>query len=240
MGPVTDFKGLTVRTAILILLASSLGMAVSAQENAPVFQAFFGSLQLDDQTADWDDISDAEVDVDFSSLPSGGLEFEYTYGGEALRWGINSGGSIAWKNDGTRISGGFSGDTGGVIRVELDNSLFLGELHLGLFLRANLGSNLTLYGAAGPMVMYGRHKVEDEEVEEAVPSGADDVELSGAEDSDFAFGGYARAGLDFEFKPGQQVGIGVRYMQTHLDFDDTIGKLDIEGPQYVITYTAAL
>ena len=63
MGPVTDFKGLTVRTAILILLASSLGMAVSAQENAPVFQAFFGSLQLDDQTADWDDISDAEVDV---------------------------------------------------------------------------------------------------------------------------------------------------------------------------------
>ena len=29
-------------------------------------------------------------------------------------------------------------------------------------------------------------------------------------------------------------------MQTQLDFDDTIGKLDIEGRQYVIPYTAAL
>ena len=150
---------------------------------------------------------------------------------------MNPGGSIAWKNSGTRVSGGFSGDTGGVIRIELDNSLFLGELHLGLFLRANLATNLTIYGAAGPMVMYGRHKVEDEE---AVPSSADDIELSSSEDSDFAFGGYARAGLDFEFKPGQQVGLGVRYMQTELDFGDTIGELDIEGPQYVITYTAAL
>ena len=230
-----------MRTAILtLILGSGMSIAVTAQEQAPLYQAFFGSLQLDDQTADWDDISDSAVDVDFSSLPSGGLEFEYTYGGERLRWGINSGGSIAWKSDGTRISGGFSGDTGGVIRVELDNSLFLGELHLGLFMRANLGPNLSLYAAAGPMAMYGRHKVEDEEVEEAVPSGEDNVELSSTEDSDFGFGAYARTGLDFEFKPGQQVGIGVRYMQTELDFDDTIGKLDIEGPQYVITYTAAL
>ena len=111
-------------------------VAAFAAEEGPVAQVFFGSLQLNDQTADWNEVSDATVEVDFSSLPSGGIEAEYTYGGGSWRWGINSGGSVAWKNDGTRISGGFSGETGGVIRIELDNSLFLLELHLGGFLRS--------------------------------------------------------------------------------------------------------
>jgi len=234
--------GVRVRTPVIAIIACVFLVSIqaAAAQEGPIIQAFFGSLKLDDQTAEWDEVSDTEIDVDFSSLPSGGIEAEYTYGGEQLRWGINSGGSIAWKNDGTRISGGFSGDTGGVIRVELDNSLFLLELHLGGFVRSKLSETISFYVAAGPMVMYGKHEVEDDDLEETLPSSRGSIELESSDDSDFAVGAYARTGLDFEFRPGQQVGLGIRYMKTELDFDKTFGKLDIEGPQYVITYTAAL
>ena len=68
-----------------------------------MMQAFLGSLKLDDQSGDWDEVSEEEVEVEFpSSLPSGGVEAEYAYGGETLKWGINSGGSIAWKSSDTR------------------------------------------------------------------------------------------------------------------------------------------
>lgn len=220
----------------LCLLASG---HVTAEEAPPaIIQAFLGSLSLDDQTGEWDQISDDDVDIEFpSSVPSGGVEVEYTYGGEQLRWGLNSGGSIAWKSSDTQFSGGFNGDTGGTIRIEIDNSLFLGELHLGGFVRGQLGSAVSVYAAAGPMMMYGKHEVEDDE-EVVSPSGT--VVLTSSDDSDFAFGVYARAGLDFALRDQQFVGVGVRYMKTELDFDKTVGKIDIEGPQLVVTFSAAL
>ena len=47
----------------------------------------------------------------------------------------------------------------------------------------------------------------------------------------------ARAGIDFAINDTQQLGLGVRYLSTELDFDKTVGKLDIKGPQYVLTFT---
>ena len=226
----------------LLPLAVTLSLAtptLAAEEPRPMMQAFFGSLKLDDQTAEWEDIGEDEVDVEFpSSLPSGGVEAEYAYGGgEAFKWGINSGGSIGWKNSDTRISGGFSGDTGAVIRFDFDNSLFIGELHLGGFARAYLGPRVSVYAAAGPMIMYGKHKIEEEEV---VSPTEDEVEINTTEESSFAFGVYGRAGIDFQYSQGQHVGLGVRYMAAEMDFDKTVGKLDLEGPQVVLTYTAQL
>ena len=229
------------QSALTLALFSYLQIslpAIADEDSPAMIQAFLGSLSLDDQTGEWDEISDDEVDIEFpSSVPSGGVEAEYAYGGERLRWGINSGGSIAWKSSDTQFSGGFNGETGGTIRIEIDNSLFLGELHLGGFVRGNLGEAVSLYAAAGPMMMYGKHEVEDDE-EVVTPSGT--VVLTSSDDSDFAFGVYARAGIDFALKNQQFVGIGVRYMKTELDFDKTVGKVDIEGPQLVLTFSAAL
>ena len=90
------------------------------------------------------------------------------------------------------------------------------------------------------MVMFGEHEVEDESVEE-LPSGAaadDELDLQDNDSNDINLGFYGRAGIDFEIQDNQHMGIGVRYMSTELDFDKTIGKVDIEGPQYVLTYTA--
>ncbi|KAA1189531.1 outer membrane beta-barrel protein [Pseudohalioglobus sediminis] len=231
----------SIKFAVPVLAALLLATpALAREEPKPLMQAFLGSLKLDDQTASWDDVSDEDVDVEFpSSLPSGGIEAEYRYGGnDAFGWGINSGGSIGWKNSDTRISGGFSGDTGGVIRFDFDNSLFIGELHLGGYARAHLGPRVSVYAAAGPMIMYGRHKVEEEDV--AAPTAEREVEISTSEESSFAFGYYSRAGIDFQYSPGQHLGLGVRYMAAKMDFDDTVGTLDLRGPQFVFTYSAQL
>ena len=206
----------------------------------PLIQVFLGVLELDDQTGKWQDISDDNVDVDFSSLPSGGIEAEYSYYKGWIHWGINPGGSIAWKSDDTNFSGGFTGENGTTIRVDIDNSLFLFELHLGGYVRGRLTDRITTYAAAGPMVMYGSHEVEDERTEE-LPSGAPadgELDLDSNDSNDINIGYYGRAGVDFEIQGNQQLGLGIRYMSTELDFDKTIGKLDIKGPQYVLTYTA--
>ena len=234
---------LTALSATLLLaLSAAAGGAESIDEiEKPLIQVFLGVLELDDQTGRWEDISESEVDVDFSSLPSGGIETEFAFGRDWIHWGINAGGSIAWKSDDTNFSGGFTEETGGVLRVDVDNSLFLFELHLGAYVRGRLADRVTTYAAAGPMVMYGRHEVEDERAEQQ-PSGdpVDDVpDIKDSDSDDVNIGYYARAGVDFEIAENQHIGLGLRYMSTELDFDKTVGKIDIEGPQYVFTYTVS-
>ena len=107
-----------------------------------------------------------------------------------------------------------------------------------IYLGLALWAAVTATAHAGPMVMYGRHEVEDEEV--ASPTDDDEVEISTTEDSSFAFGYYGRAGIDFQYSKGQHVGLGVRYMAAEMDFDKTVGKIDLEGPQFVLTYSQQL
>jgi hypothetical protein len=44
--------------------------------------------------------------------------------------------------------------------------------------------------------------------------------------------------VDFEIRDKQHLGFGIRYMSAELDFNKTVGELDVEGPQYVFTYSA--
>ena len=88
------------------------------------------------------------------------------------------------------------------------------------------------------VIMYGKHEVEDEEV--VAPTGDGTVVITNSDDSDFAVGFYGRAGIDFRIGNDQFLGLGVRYMAAEMDFDKTIGKLDLEGPQIVLAYTAYL
>ena len=60
--------------------------------------------------------------------------------------------------------------------------------------------------------------------------------LSDADSSAFNIGFYARAGIDFEVRRGEHMGLGFRYLSAKMDFDDTIGTLDMEGPQILFTY----
>ncbi|RLQ23337.1 hypothetical protein DWB85_01935 [Seongchinamella sediminis] len=227
-------------TGLLALCLGPLVQAEQQQEFPPLVQAFFGSLMLDDQSGEWRDLEGTPVDVSFpSALPGGGVEAEYTYFvTDYFKWGLNSGGSIGWKNSDTRVSGTIGGDTGANIRFEFDNSLFLGELHLGGYVRGYMGPNVSLYAAAGPMLMYGQHRVEGDDFGAAADSG--EFDYGDNKDSGFVLGIYGRTGIDYQYSRDQHVGLSVRYMSAELDFADTIGELDISGPQFVLTYSQAL
>ncbi len=226
--------------ALLCALPISGLWAAPANDQAPILQVFMGVMELDDQTGEWDEVSDDGVDVDFSSLPIGGLETEYLFGRGWVHLGLNPGGSVVWKSDDTHFTGALTNDNGGTLRVELDNSLLLVELHLGGYVRGRLNDRITTYAAAGPMLMYGSHDIENEAVEGTPQPPAGTVVIPESNSSDINLGYYARAGIDFQLDDKQYLGLGVRYMAAELDFDQTVGQLDIKGPQYVLTFTTQL
>jgi len=231
----TTFAAAALAAVLFLVSVPTLADAAAIDEPAD-FQAFIGVLDLEDQQGRWEDISDGDVEVDFSNLISGGLEAEYVFYEGWVHLGLNPGGSLAFKSDDTRFSGGVTNETGGFLQVALDNTVFLAELHLGAYVRGRLHERITAYAAAGPMVLYGYHEVDDQSVE----GGGEDLDLSDNDSSAFNIGYYGRAGIDFEFRPDQHFGLGVRYLASELDFDQTVGNIDIEGPQYVLTFTRRL
>ena len=139
------------------------------------------------------DVADGEIDVDFSTLLTAGIEGEYVLHRGWVHIGVNPGGSVAWKGDDVRFSG-TAGGSGAAVGVTLDNSMLLAEIHLGGYVRGRLHDRVTAYAAAGPMLMYGHHEVQDEYVNGSEQS----VGLTEDSGDDFNFGYYARAGIDFE------------------------------------------
>ena len=77
---------------------------------------------------------------------------------------------------------------------------------------------------------------------EEVISPTDDYDIIVDDDkaSSVALGVYGRTGIDYQYKPDQHLGLSIRYMNAEMDFDDTVGKLDIRGPQFVLTYSQSL
>lgn len=225
---------MSLQKRFITLFVTAAFSAGAAADYDRLISANLGGLKLDDQKGDAIDGAGEPLDIEFPTLPIGGIEGEYRYGGERLAWGINPGGSVAWKSSGTRVAGSIGGSNGAVIVIDVDNAFFFGELHLGGYVRGRLGESVTAYAAAGPMVTYGKVSVEDEDIQ-----GADDTsEFS--DSSDFGFGYYARAGIDLEIKGEQSVGLGIRYISTSLEFDDGIGDVDIEGPSVFLSYTVPL
>jgi len=203
-------------------------------------QVFIGATSLSDQTGELQNDSGEPVDIDFSNLPTIGLEVETPYFSKdsGLEFGINAGGGISWRGSDTRFVGKID-SSGSVVYFRVDNEFLLVEGHIGGYLRAHLGKTADFYLGAGPAVIFASHSVEDDETEEEGPivqQGT--IVLESNDSSDFALGYYARAGIEFDLGNQAQWGFGVRYLGGDMDFDDTVGSFDIEGLQYLITYSA--
>jgi hypothetical protein len=205
-------------------------------------QVFLGVTSLNDQTGELQNENGDPVDIDFDSLPTIGLEVETPYGDSdgatGLEYGVNAGGGISWKGDGTKFAG-TAGGSGSVVFFKIDNSFTLFELHLGGYMRAHLGKTTDFYIGGGPAVIFGSHNVEDDDIEDGDPVLTDGtVILRGKDSSDLIIGYYARAGIEFDLGGETQWGLGVRYLGGEMEFDDTVGSFDIEGVQVLLTYSS--
>lgn len=218
-------------------MLSSSAVLAEDRQSAASYQLFLGALKLDDQNINWQEISDGAAEVDFATLPVAGLETEYAFHQGWVHWGINSGGSLAFKKGDINVNGSRQ-QNGTVLNTTLDSSLFLAELHMGGYIRGRIKPRITTYAAAGPMLLYGRHEIEDQLVLDAAGNPLEDTQVTASRDSSaLNLGYYARAGIDFEVRKNQHLGVGLRYMAGELDFDNTAGNIDIEGPQFVFTFS---
>lgn len=202
---------------------------------ANVINVYLGAMQVDDQSVTVEDAELVEdVDIDFSTLPGGGIFVEMPLIGERVSAGLEAGAGIGWKTDDTSFSGrSIDGDT--TIRVDIDNGFLLCDLEMGLFTRIHLGQRVSLYAGGGPALVYGRHEVEDESVDPMPVNGnGTTVILNDDEAADVTVGYYGRAGLDFELANGFRVGFGAKLLGAELDFDDTVGTTDIDGVFYFL------
>jgi opacity protein-like surface antigen len=227
------------------LLLASLGLSNAAL--AQVFhqdddrvQVFLGITDLNDQTGELQNDEGDPVDIDFTNLPTIGLEVETPYGNRdsGLEYGINAGGGISWKGDDTQFAG-TAGGSGARVVFKIDNSFTLLELHIGGYLRAHLGKYVDVYVGGGPAVIFGSHDVQDDEIEEVEPVTADGTIILNSKDaSDIILGYYARTGIEFDTGDNSQWGLGIRYLGGEMEFDDTVGEFDIDGVQILLTYSA--
>jgi opacity protein-like surface antigen len=227
-------------TLALLTLQTALLCAADWDKDKDRVQAFLGVMELKNQTGEIQGGDGEPVDIDFANMPTIGIEVETPHGeaDSGLEYGINAGGGVSWRGDNTRFAGTIGG-AGSVVVFRIDNSFTLAEVHLGGYLRAHLGEAADFYLGAGPTIMYGHHKAEDGETEEDDPvisNGTIVIDTDSA--SDITIGFYARAGIEFDLGNQSQWGLGVRYLGGELDFSDTVGKIDIEGAQLLLTYSA--
>ena len=229
--------------AVLLGLAAVSAVPAAAQPrqglHPSAVSVYLGGMEVDDQSVNIEDstLLDA-ADLDFSTLPGGGIFVEMPLAGERAEVGIESGAGIAWRNDNTEIAGSsINGNT--TVRVNIDNSFLLADLDMGLYARLHLGQAASIYVGGGPAAIYGRHEVGDQTVEPAPTSGTT-VVLDADEGSDVNVGYYGRAGIDFEWQDGYRFGIGAKWLGATLDFDGTLGETDIDGVFYFLSFSQAL
>jgi len=235
-----------VTRILAALLALTLAEAALAQSNGAVVfgddrvQAYIGVMEIDDETGEIQDDSGEPVEIDFANLLALGIEVETPLRNrdEGFEWGVNAGGGFSWRGDDTEFAGKVDED-GGTVFFKIDNEMWILEGHIGGYFRAHLGKNADFYMGAGPAIIFAQHDVDDDDMEEevATPNNATII-LGDDSSSDIILGYYARAGVEFDMGAGRQWGFGIRYLGGELDFSDTVGEIDLNGFQALITYSA--
>jgi len=166
---------------------------------------------------------DPQVSGDDYNVTLFGVAAQKPFTDKLLQVGIETGVLLNWESE-TRAVASSGGGGGGTLAVAVDINQFLLDYFFGGYVSFEPIKWFRLYIGAGPLLIYGSR--ETEETDPATSQGETKSE------SGFSAGVYGRAGIDLVFADIFMLGVGVRGTRTGLSFDDTAGKLDVEGWQY--------
>jgi hypothetical protein len=141
---------------------------------------------------------------------------------DTLEYGFETGANLSMEND-TNVLSYSAGSSGGTAKVAIDNTWFLFDYFGGGYVAANVASRLRLYAGAGPLLIYGSWEHDPDE---------NDDEFDDDNESHLSAGVYGRAGIEVAIIDRLSIGGGVRAIATNLEFDDSLGEIKVEGPQY--------
>jgi len=96
----------------------------------------------------------------------------------------------------------------------------------GGYVSVDFAKRLRIYAGAGPLIIYGRREFEPED------SGS--ISIQTETESDLSVGVYGRMGLEFKLTDIFLVGVSLRGIKTSLEFNEPVGKIEIEGLQYFL------
>jgi hypothetical protein len=189
---------------------------------AGYLQGLFGISEVrvkDIGTGNFDSSDDAQM-----PLLGGAVQRPLT--GDKLRLGVEGGFLLGWIGNVETVFVGSGG-----VAVTGSNDMFLTEGFGGLYADLLLGQKARVYAGAGGLIDWA---IVD--VTYADPT-LGFFDLSG---SGFGFGWYTRAGFEFLLQSGMAVGFCWRWFDTSIDIGGNVGDLDLEGMQYMLTFTKSM
>jgi hypothetical protein len=204
------------------------------RENSPAIdvhlQVMGGVSMLGDAELGFEDpIGDGSYEptqVDLPTAPILGFAVQGPLLDDVVDLGIEGGITMSWWVDNWAFR---SAD--GVTVIAVDNWFFMGDLFLGGYASTELFDAFRLYAGAGPLVTLGLLDVDRDEIQ---PTGTVTINenLAG-----LGLGLYARGGVEVQLARNAFLGLGVRGIRTDIGFGGSVGDVEIEGIQGLITYT---
>ena len=198
---------------IIILQAPSLVVADDTQPPLNI-QVIVSMMKLDEDNSNFED---TEYDITFL-----GAAAQQAFSKNIFEYGFETGANVSMEND-TNVLKYSIGSSGGTVKVAIDNKWFLMDYFAGGYAAVNVSKRLRIYTGAGPLLIYGSWKHEPDD---------DQNDFEDDRDSKLSAGGYARAGIEYAIVDLLSIGAGVRTIATGLEFNDSVGDVQIEGPQF--------
>ena len=161
------------------------------------------------------------VTSDVSTMPTLGFAGHYRLFGSprSFEGGLDGSLLFSWMRDSSSVTA--VGGGGAVIKISIN--MFITDIGFGMYGSQMLGESFRLYAGAGPLVQFGNGNFDDE--------------LTDTSESGFGVGWYARVGFEYELKPREFLGIGVRGTNSEIDFGGSVGDIDTDALQVFVTYT---
>ncbi|MEJ2519745.1 MAG: outer membrane beta-barrel protein [Desulfuromonadales bacterium] len=235
------FSSILSRAGCLFCLCLAINLfsvtsARSAEDFSNIyFQGYLGAAGFDEDAMTFYESSDTDPAVisttDLSSMPYLGISAQFALGPEPTHIGIDSSLLFGWRSEDTTVSA-----QNNQLRVKIDSKLWLLDLAVGVYAQTVLAERWRLYGAVGPMLLFGDYS---DDTEEEDLSATPRVAKESNSDSAFGFGGYAKIGLEYALTYNTYMGVALRGVTTNLDFDRALDDDSLKGVQGFVTFTRA-
>ncbi|MEZ4483276.1 MAG: outer membrane beta-barrel protein [Syntrophotaleaceae bacterium] len=215
------------------LLASNLAIAADGFSTVHL-QGYVGAASFDEDAMTFYQASETDPDTgsttDLSSMPYLGLSVQYALSPKPTHVGIDTSLLFGWRSD---DSSAFIGN--GQARVKIDAELWFLDLAVGVYAQTVLGERWRVYGAVGPMLLFGEYS--DDTEEEDLSASPTTEQKESSSDSAFGYGGYAKLGVEYALSRNNYIGIAVRAITTTLEFDNALDDSGLSGFQGFATFT---
>ncbi len=206
---------ITLIICIVISLLSVDNVLSQEAKELSTGHAFYGKMIIPNNDPD---LEGGDYDVGIF-----GADAQKPFGGGTFKYGIETGALFSLDSDVRRFSAS-SGSGGGKITISVDVNSLLIDYFFGGYLGFEPAKWLQLNVGAGPLLIYGKRETE--------PEASAPEEITSESETGFGAGLYVRAGIDIFLTEEFGLHVGARISESTLSFEDTAGKVDVDGWQY--------